>query len=233
MHTYIHTNAARKHPSTAQDGRTLCGILPELAGVVCLHPGLHRQQRKQAVLARQIMQMMLCNMVGQAGAVWLPWSCIPQPYFYISCTMYMAILTCVFMYAHASVRVYMIISTTCEGAASLYGVGRRLCPWCTVITMSQWCMHASVSFSVRGFNQWNKRIFALTRQLDAWSFSIRLKNSVLIPLIFNSIAGQKERKESTQNTTITKRKELYYWSKWKRRNYSKYNRYPKCCVCKL
>jgi hypothetical protein len=26
---------------------------------------------------------------------------------------------------------------------------------------------------------------------------------------------------------------IYYWSKWKRRIYSKYNRYQKCCVCKL
>ncbi len=31
-------------------------------------------------------------------------------------------------------------------------------------------------------------------------------------------------------TTIT---EIYYWSKWKRRNYSRYNRYQKCCVRKL
>ncbi len=26
---------------------------------------------------------------------------------------------------------------------------------------------------------------------------------------------------------------IYYWSKWKRRNYSRYNRYQKCCVRKL
>ncbi len=29
------------------------------------------------------------------------------------------------------------------------------------------------------------------------------------------------------------RLEFYYWSKWKRRNYSRYNRYQKCCLRKL
>ncbi len=29
------------------------------------------------------------------------------------------------------------------------------------------------------------------------------------------------------------KKRIYYWSKWKRRNYSRYDRYQKCCVRKL
>jgi hypothetical protein len=58
--------------------------------------------------------------------------------------------------------------------------------------------------------------------------------------------GQNEREGTTQNTTVTKsaacasyikattiRKKIYYWSKRKRRNYSRYNRYQKCCVRKL
>ncbi len=82
------------------------------------------------------------------------------------------------------------------------------------------------------------------------------------PLCFENvyifITSQNEREETTQNTTVPKSaacasyksnyvtyitatythakrrwNELYYWSKWKRRNYSKYNRYQKCCVCKL
>ncbi len=67
------------------------------------------------------------------------------------------------------------------------------------------------------------------------------------------ITGQNEREETTQDTIVTEsaafasyeinyltyitatytKRKIYYWSKRKRRNYSRYNRYQKCCVRKL
>ncbi len=35
------------------------------------------------------------------------------------------------------------------------------------------------------------------------------------------------------NGILCKQNQIYYWSKWKRRNYSRCNRYQKCCVRKL